>query len=356
MPDDTDTLDAETDVTTSDAESSTAQDVKDKDKAAPSADKDDKKTLADVVKDVVDKHKSESSTDEGEESDEEGDAQTESDADKSDEKDEQKEKKDDKKEDKKDDVPLDEKDKALPFHNHPRFREVIKERATFKQEAETLRPAAQRAQAIDQYCQKHGISDEEFNSAIQLTALLHTDPAKALDALRSYVDTLEVSLGNKLPTDLQKEVDDGTLSLERAKELTNARIKNQGLEHTTKKSEAQIAQERSNAITTAVNSWDAQKRASDTAYDKKYPLIEKSFIALCTMTPPKTPQEAIALAEKAYTEVNTALGSFIPKPPARKVLKTNGSVTKGVIDIKPGMNLKEALPLIVRKVLAEHTR
>jgi len=353
MPEDTDTLDAETDVeTTTDVDSSTTNDVKDKDKAAPSADKDDKKTLADVVKDVVAKHKSDSSADKGEKVDEESDAQTEPDADKSAEKDEEK----DTTADKKDEVALDEKDKTLPFHSHPRFREVIKERATFKQEVESLKPVAQRAQAIDQYCQKHGISDEEFNSAIQLTALLHTDPTKALDALRAYVDTLEVSLGNKLPADLQKEVDDGTLSLERAKELTDARIRNQGLEHTSKKSEAQVAQERSNAITTAVNSWDSQKRASDTAYDKKYPLIEKAFIALCSMNPPRNPQEAVTLAEKAYAEVNTAMSAFVPKPPTRKVLKTNGSVTKGVIDIKPGMNLKEALPLIARKVLAEHTR
>lgn len=348
MGDENDTLDAEADVQSSDAESSTATDVKDQ-QSASSADKGEKKTLADVVKEVADKAKADSPTDEKVEEVPEDAVKTESSDDK-----ETSEKNEEK--DKKDEVPLDDKDKALPFHNHPRFREVIKERATFKQKVDELTPAAQRATSIDQYCQKHGISDDEFNSAIQLTALLHTDPPKALEALRAYVDTLEVSLGNKLPMDLQKEVDEGTLSLERAKELTNARIKTQGLEHTSKKTEAQVAQERQASIASAVNSWDQQKRTSDTAYDKKYPMIEKTFIALCTMKPPRTPADAIKLAEEAYAEVNKSLESFVPKPPARKVLKTNGSVSKGVIEIKPGMNLKEALPLIARKVVAEHTR
>ncbi len=346
MGDENENLDAEAEATAEAAESSTA-DVKDQDASSSEA-KDAKPTLASVIKDAAAKSVAESSTDDAEEKESgEGSAKTEStteaeDSDKSE------------KEDKT--VVVDEKDKELPFHKHPRFQEVIKERSTFKQKSEELTPFAERAKSIDSYCQKHGISGEEFNSVMELTALTHVNPAEALKALRTYVETLEVSLGNKLPSDLQKEVDDGTLSVERAKELTNARIKNQGLEHTSKRSEAQIAQERQAAITTAVNSWDSQKRSSDAAYDKKYPLIEKSFIALCTMTPPRNPQEAIVLAEKAYADVNTALGSFTPKPPQRKVLKPNGSVSKGSIEIKPGMSLREALPLIARKVVAEQSR
>ncbi len=303
---------------------------------------DEKPTLASIIKDAAAKSVAESSTDEQEETaEEEGGAKTEptteTDA-------------------KKDEPVVEEKDKTLPFHKHPRFQEVIKERATFKQKSEELTPFAERARLIDGYCQKHGISGEEFNSVMELTALTHANPAEALKALKTYVETLEVSLGNKLPDDLQKEVDDGALSLERAKELTNARIKNQGLEHTSKRTEAQVAQERQASITNAVNSWDSQKRASDAAYDKKYPFIEKAFIAACSMNPPRTPQEAVLLAEKVYAEVNTSLSPFVPKPPARKVLKPNGSVTKATIEIKPGMSLKEALPLIARKVVAEQNR
>jgi len=335
------------DVKETSADSSKAEDVKDT-KSTSSVDK-DARTLADVVKEAAAKSTSASSTEEEKEASTETVDKTDPDKTKEDESEEKETESQEKVE-----VPVEEKDKALPFHKHPRFQEVIKERATFKQKMDELTPVAQRAQAIDDYCQKHGVTNEEFNSAVEMAALLRTNPTKGLEALRGYVDALEVSLGNKLPTDLQKDVDEGTLSLDRAKELTAARIKSQGLEHTSKRTEAQVAQERQANITTAVNSWDQQKRTSDVAYDKKYPLIEKAFIAACSMTPPRTPQEAIQLAEKAYAEVNTALGTLTPKPQKRKVLQTNGSVAKGVITIEPGMSLKQALPLIARKIVSEH--
>ncbi len=325
------------------AESSTA--APDATAAAPSA-ADANKTLADVVKEAAAKSVESSTTTEGEGSTETA-VETAPGGEVAPKKDGEEE-------------PAiavaDEKDKELPFHKHARFQEIIKERATFKAKADELSPYAERAKAIDTYCQKHGITGEEFNSALEITALLRVNPAEGLKSLRTYVDTLEVSMGNKLPADLQKDVDDGSLSLERAKELTQARIKSQGLEHTSRRTEAQVVQERQASIASAVNSWDSQKRTTDTAYDKKYPFIEKTFIALCTMNPPRTPQEAVSLAEKAYAEVNTNLGSFVPKPPVKKVLRPNGAVTKAVIEIKPGMSLKEALPLIARKVIAEQSR
>ncbi len=317
--------------------------------ADPSKAEGDKKTLADVVRETAAASGSATPTDEdgGEDAAEDP---SKAEGDKTEPADKAKDGEE------KEPVVADEKDKQLPFHKHPRFQEVIKERASFKQKSEELTPLAERAKSIDGYCQKYGISGEEFNTVLELTALTHVNPSEALKSLRAYVDTLEVSLGNKLPDDLQKEVDDGALSMVRAKELTNARIKNQGLEHTTKRSEAQVAQERQAAITGAVNAWDSQKRTTDVAYDKKYPLIEKAFVAECTLNPPRTPQEAVLLAEKAYKTVNDALGSLTPKPPVRRVLRPNGSVTKGSIEIKPGMPLKDALRLIAQKVVAESVR
>ena len=245
-------------------------------------------------------------------------------------------------------------DESLPFHKHPRFQELIKERNEFKTKVEQYEPAIKRDQALSEFCQKNSITNDEFVSAMEIAALLHNDPKKALESLRGYVETLELTLGNKLPADLQKEVDDGALSEERAKELANLRVKSQGLEYTGRKSEQQVAQERQHSIMNAVNSWDASKRTSDPAYEKKYPLIEKAFVALCAQTPPRTPAEAVQIAEKAYAEVNTALGTLVPKPPARKVLRSNGATAKNTIEVKPGTSLREALPLIAKQVVQAH--
>lgn len=245
-------------------------------------------------------------------------------------------------------------DENLPFNKHPRFQELIKERNEFKQKIEQYDPAIKRDAALSDYCQKNGITNDEFVNAMEVAALLHNEPKKALETLKQYVETLELTLGNKLPADLQKEVEDGILSEERAKELANLRVKSQGLEYTGKKSEAQVVQERQKSIATAVNSWEASKKTSDPAYDKKYPLIERAFVAACSLTPPRSPAEAVALVEKAYAEVNTALGTLVPKPPTRKVLRTNGATIKTAVEIKPGTPLREALPLIAKGVVAAH--
>jgi hypothetical protein len=327
-------------------ESPPSADVKDKEKDSSS--ESDAKTLADVVRETAEASKGkDSSSEQVVEEDSKDEAEPSSE--------ETSESGKTKEEEKKPAEVAKEEDKKLPFHTHPRFQELTKERSAFKAEVESLKPAAQRAKAIDDYCQKYGISGDEFNSAVEIAALLHVDPAKALTTLRSYVEILELTLGNKLPADLQKEVDEGAISEARAKELASLRVKSQGLEYTGKKSEQQVAQERQAAITSAINSWDSQKRTSDIAYEKKYPLVEKAFIALCSMNPPRSPQEAIQLAEKAYSEVNTALGTFVPKPPVRKVLKTNGSAGKSGLDaIKPGTSLREALPQIARHVISSH--
>lgn len=245
-------------------------------------------------------------------------------------------------------------DESLPFHKHPRFQELVKERNDFKQKIEQADPALKRDANLTKYCQDNGISNDEFVQAMEVAALLHNDPAKALETLRGYVETLELTLGNKLPADLQKEVDDGALSEARAKELANLRVKAQGLEFSGKKSEAQVAQERQQANVAAVNAWEESKRSTDTAYAKKAPLIQKAFVALCAMQPPRSAAEAVALAEQAYKEVNDALGTLTPKPPERRVLKTNGATVKGAIEVKAGTSLREALPLIAKQVAAQH--
>lgn len=245
-------------------------------------------------------------------------------------------------------------DENLPFNKHPRFQELIKERNEFKQKVEQYEPAIKRDAALSDYCQKNGITNDEFVNAMEVAALLHNEPKKALETLKQYVETLELTLGNKLPADLQQEVDDGAISEARAKELANLRVKSQGLEYTGKKSEAQVVQERQRTIATAVNSWEQQKKTADPAYDKKYPLIEKAFVAACSLTPPRSPAEAVALVEKAYADVNAALGTLVPKPPTRKVLRSNGATIKNAVEIKPGTPLREALPLIAKGVVAAH--
>src|SRR3546814_2585723 len=70
---------------------------------------------------------------------------------------------------------------------------------------------------------KHGLSPAEAAEGFTVMAMIKVDPAGALKALEAKADEIRQFLGEKLPDDLQKEVEDGTISEGRAKELAQAR-------------------------------------------------------------------------------------------------------------------------------------
>lgn len=246
-------------------------------------------------------------------------------------------------------------DEALPFHKHPRFQEVIKERDTAKDEVEKLRPQAKNAEEIQSYCHKNSITAEEFNSALEIAALLHKDPKAARARLNEYVETIDVALGDRLPGDLQKKVDDGVVDLDSAKEIAQARMRSKNAEWSAKTAEQRLAETRAQGMTDAVNSWEASKRKTDPDYDKKYELLRDRFVFLRATQPPATSVEAVALAEQAYVYVNKTLSGFSPKPSTRKPLTTQGSSTKGEADFVMN-DIDKDLPTLVNRVVAKHSR
>lgn len=246
-------------------------------------------------------------------------------------------------------------DESLPFHKHPRFQEVIKERDTAKQEAEELKPQAQRLKSIDSYCQQNGITNEEFSSALEIAALLHKDPKAARQRLNEYVENIDVALGDKLPSDLQKKIDDGVIDIETAKEVASARAKTRTADWQVKSTQQRFQEMQAQSMTDAVNSWEANKRVSDPDYAKKFEMLRDRSSFLYATKRPSTPQEAVALAEEAYVYVNKMLSSFVPKPPAKKALTTNGSSTKSEPDFVLN-DLEKDLPTLVNRIASQHSR
>lgn len=204
----------------------------------------------------------------------------------------------------------------VPFHEHPRWQQVNKELGEAK-------PLAERAKKLDQYLTETGISNAQFEDMLKIGALMNTDPAKALEALRPYVEALESYQGLRLPDDLKKKLDDGVIDEETAKETAILRAR--------KDVDSRTAQQRaelqlSNSIGEALVSWETAKRKADPDFDKKYDLLLDRFNRLTQANKEKrSPQNSIALAEQAYKEVNDKLGIFVPKPAAKKVLTSTGA-------------------------------
>jgi len=245
-----------------------------------------------------------------------------------------------------------EKDALLPFGKHPRFQELVKEKNEYAEEVKKLKPEVERVKSIDEYCQKNGITEQEFTDALNIVALLKKDPRAARTKLNEFVETIDVTLGDRLPSDVQKKVDDGIIDLESAKELAQARLKARSGEFQAKSAEQRYAEEQNRIKVEAITSWQASKQAGDPDFQKKYDLIQDRFVFLLNTKPPQTPAQAVALAEESYKYVNEKLGLFVPKPKAKKALTTNGSSIQK--DEEFVMKSLDDIGKVVDLVMAKH--
>lgn len=225
-------------------------------------------------------------------------------------------------------------DTKLPFHNHPRFKEVIAERDTFKTEAATakvqyeqVKPLVEAQQSITAFLQQNNITPQAFQETLQFRALMNTDPAKALEQLMPIVADLQAIAGKGIldPVLLQK-VKDGVLDEDSAKEITRLRAQSAHKERGVQHAQQQAAQDHLRQMEQSVTSWFTSKKTADSSFEKKLPLINGVFSSLTQKTPPRTPNEATALLEAAYVEVNKTIEGFQPtKKPIKAPLRSNAS-------------------------------
>lgn len=213
----------------------------------------------------------------------------------------------------------------VPFHNHPRWKEVQQDRETLRKTVEDLKPKAEVAETLARYCQAKGITDDDVRQALELAALARTDVVQFRSRMKEYLENIDISLGDRLPEDLQQEVTDGVITEARAKELARYRLQLKQSEAQGQSAAQREQQALATSMATAIDGWEKQTRASDPDYDKRRDLIQDRVHALWYANPPKTVKDAIGIVDKAYRETRERLSQFQPKPQKRKVLQSNGS-------------------------------
>lgn len=244
-------------------------------------------------------------------------------------------------------------EKPLPFSDHPRWKEVLSQKNTAQAEVERLKPFAEQATMLQQFCNTNGISQEDLQSALELAALSKRDISAFRKRMGEYIENIDIVQGAKLPADLQKDVDDGTLSDARAKELAKARIQLQLAEGNFKTERERSEESRQSGIANSLNSWEEAQKKLDPSWDGRRDMLAERLQFLWQQTPPNSPQAAIKLAEQANTDVKKRLANFAPKPPKRKPLLSTGSSTNTGQPLKID-NLETDLPAVVRAIAARH--
>lgn len=236
------------------------------------------------------------------------------------------------------------------FDKHPRFQELVSER-------NQLRENVQDYERIQSFMKANSLSVDDVSMGFRIMAAFRNDPAGAFEMLQPHLEVLQQFTGDKLPDDLSDRVQNGYIDAQTAKELAQRRNMDQlrqsrgreQQERQTHEQEAQRmeSQQRSqHDMGQAVAAWENGIKLRDADYPAKAKLIETQYRVLMQAAPPRTQQEAVAMAEQAYAEVNEQTRAFrAVKPAIRGPKSTNSSTSAKAAPT----SLKEAIALAARR-------
>jgi hypothetical protein len=213
----------------------------------------------------------------------------------------------------------------VPFHNHPRWKEMITER-------DALKPKAEQFEKITKFMQDSGLSSQEMADGMQVMAMMKTDPQEAYKALQAYVNQLAPLVGEVLPEDIKQKVEDGFIDADTAKDYARLKAQQdynlQRQAEATQRNEANQSAANQRAMHDAVAQWESTEKAKDPDWSVKYDMVMDRVKSLLTTERPSTPSEAIKIASRALSDVNVRLrpyaGRNVPiKNPTSSLSSTN---------------------------------
>lgn len=238
----------------------------------------------------------------------------------------------------------------VPFNKHPRFQQLLRERNTFKGDAD-------RYKNIENFLAERGLDDEEAADALITAALMKSNPAEAWKRMKPAVQKLLQAAGEVVPEDLQKRVDAGELSLEAAKEVSRSRAAVEAVQ-TQRTFEQQQAERRQgielqNSITNAVTGWENDRRQKDPHFEAKSVPLHKEIAYLhATEGRPKDAAGALDQLKRAYKAVNAQIASVTPvQPQARRpaVRPITGGQVAGNAGPRPESSLDIIKDVVARR-------
>lgn len=219
----------------------------------------------------------------------------------------------------------------VPFHNHPRFKQLVAQRNQFRQ-------GAQQYDQIQTFLQQQGISAEEAADALLLRAEMKQNPAEAWKKLKPMVQELLIQAGEILPADLTERVRKGEMTRDAALEVSRLRAHQQSSQRmTAHQQEAAQRQAQMQVYTdmqSAVAQWEMDARKRDPDFDAKVQDIQKEVLWLQSQgNRPRSAAEARKQVEQAYAAVTSRTAKAASKPAVRPV--TGGRVASGNPSAQP---------------------
>lgn len=219
-----------------------------------------------------------------------------------------------------------EDDQPPPFHQHPRWQQMLKRVKDAEDKTKVFEQSHQSLQQLHGYMAEANLTPEEVNKGFAIMALMKNDPAKALETLLPYVEGLQLATGKALPSDLKEKVDQGFIDEAHAQELAMLRTREQMNAEAARTAGERNARTHVNNVVQTISRWEQQWQGSDPDYSRKQPRVqEKIELALRRNGMPATEAAVIKLADDARKAVEDELKAILPQRQPVKTVNAGGA-------------------------------
>lgn len=208
--------------------------------------------------------------------------------------------------------------------------------------AQQLEVPARAAESLNSYLRQNNIDNESFNTLLSVGAALQRGDFKTfLESITPFVQLAQEQLGIILPHDLQAQVLSGQITDEGARQVQRQRLemlqRNEALSRQVQletqqrqESERSFHEQNANTIAATVSSWENSVKAADPDYARKEAAMKDITRAIIAERgAPRTPQEAVAMAQEAYDRVNGFAKQFAPRPKPTAVVPSGVRANSG---------------------------
>lgn len=205
-----------------------------------------------------------------------------------------------------------------------RFERLLGQRNEARQAFDAVQPELTAHRQLQGYLTQNQLAADDVNRLLGVgSALRRGDFQAFLEGVTPYVMVAQEALGIRIAPDLKRQVDDGTISEDAARELTRTR-------HQARRAESELTATRQQqtvdtqarnvgAIRDAVDKWEADLRTRDPDYARKSVAVRRFSQALMQERGlPVDPAAAVALVKAAYDEATRELLRAQPAPQATR--------------------------------------
>jgi hypothetical protein len=197
-----------------------------------------------------------------------------------------------------------------PFHKHPRWQELKRERDGLKGEAEAFR-------GLQGFMQRANLTTDDVNVGFDMMAAIRNNPEKAVPLLENLLATLKVETGLALPADLQAKVESGHIDEDTAREFAQVRRQAAAAANASTRVESDgtaAKQARAREAGQAVSGWEAAKATSDPDWRvKRQRVQDKIELHFHKHGAPADAVAAVKLAQDSYDAVTKEMVALRPR-------------------------------------------